>query len=449
MPEKAEIKVTGGGIMERLASLQKAGDEEWKKKVRKESQENSSLILGKLPKISLSEKEESVVLRPKQNAPRPVSLVDRLSKLNAAQTEWQKKVGDKDTERFTVAGKMEREQKLRPTLEEKPTPSTPSPSTVSTPVRPAVEKFVEKSGGLRLTPRMGRFKGSLESPASLTIPTHRVTETATEPEQDGEILDSFFLSPSSAPSSSTPADEPSLSTSDLDMISPTEPLLVSRKTVNKPRRNKMSRNPVKQLAARTDLLEEYTEDLFLPEPEKAPPSSSSVHSHLAAEALAGLASTEDFTSVKLQKGVKVPNQNLLPYREKMLIQVKGRRFCQSRVVPPVSESLNSGDCYILVTPTQIFNWQGKFSNVIERSRSAEIAASILQKKDLGCKGASKVETIEEEKLVEFSRENRRFWSCLTGGEAVTSVREAGPAGEDEVSYYQSNLNICKINQQPV
>merc|ERR1719245_1759368 len=177
----------------------------------------------------------------------------------------------------------------------------------------------------------------------------------------------------------------------------------------------MSKNPVKQLAARTDLLEEYTEDLFLPEPEKVP-TSSSVHSHLAAEALAGLASTEDFTSVKLQKGVKVPNQNMLPFREKMLIQVKGRRFCQRRVVPPVSESLNSGDCYILVTPTQIFNWQGKFSNVTERSRSAEIAASILQKKDLGCKGASRVETIEEEKLGQYSRESRRFWKCLTGSE---------------------------------
>ena len=114
------------------------------------------------------------------------------------------------------------------------------------------------------------------------------------------------------------------------------------------------------------------------------------------------------------------------------------------MVPPVSESLNSGDCYILVTPTQIFNWQGKFSNVIERSRSAEIAASILQKKDLGCKGASKVETIEEEKLVEFSRENRRFWSCLTGGEANTKIREAGPAGEDEVSLISQTFSISPL-----
>ena len=334
MPEKAEIKVAGGGIMERLASLQKAGDEEWKKKVRKESQD-SSLIVGKLPKISVnenSEKEESVVLRTKQTSARPVSLVDRLSKLNAAQNEWQKKVGEKDTEKFTVAGKMEREKKLRPT-------EKPSSTEVSTPVRPVLaEKFVENTGQ-RMTPTMNRFRGSgsvessgkqstrlygpVETGDSLS-PTARKssaktgeTMRVTVPQQDPELLDNFFVPPtSSSPPSS------SLTTSDLDMISPTEPLLVSRRTVNKPRRNKVSKNPVKQLAARTDLKEEYTEDLFLPTPEPERSSSSSVHSHLAAEALAGLASTEDFTSVKLQKGVKVPNQNMLPYREKMLIQVR-------------------------------------------------------------------------------------------------------------------------------
>jgi len=469
MPEKSELKVAGGGIMERLAALQKAGDEEWKKKIRKESQD-SSLIVGKLPKISVTEspeKEDPVVLRSKQPSARPVSLVDRLSKLNAAQTEWQKKVGEKDTEKFTVAGKMEREKKISTFAEEKPTKITPS--AVSTPVKPIVEKFVENTGQ-KMTPTMNRFKGSgsVESSDKQTprssrpgdtnlSPLVRVgssrkpaakkgeTVTVAVPKQDPEILDSFFVSssPSSPISPSSPS-KPSISTSDFDMISPTEPLLVSRKTVNKPRRNKTSKNPVKQLAARTDLLEEYTEDLFLPEPEqeKTSGSGSSVHSHLAAEALAGLASTEDFTSVKLQKGVKVPNQNMLPYRDKMLIQVKGRRFCQSRVVPPVSESLNSGDCYILLTPSQIFNWQGKFSNVIERSRSAEIAASIIQKKDLGCKGALKVETIEEEKLSQYSRENRRFWKCLTGSEQPGTVAGAGPAGEDEEYEQQIVETVC-------
>ena len=137
--------------------------------------------------------------------------------------------------------------------------------------------------------------------------------------------------------------------------------------------------------------------------------------------------------IKLSQGRKVPNQSLLPYREKMLIQVKGRRFCQSRLMPPVAESINSGDCYVLVTPTQVFNWQGKFSNVIERARSAEIALTILQRKELCCKAAPKVETIEEEKLVASGRESRKFWKCLTGSEEAPEVKEAGPPGEDEVS----------------
>ena len=36
----------------------------------------------------------------------------------------------------------------------------------------------------------------------------------------------------------------------------------------------------------------------------------------------GLASTEDFTSVQLRRGQAVPHQNLLPYRDKMLLQVR-------------------------------------------------------------------------------------------------------------------------------
>ena len=68
----------------------------------------------------------------------------------------------------------------------------------------------------------------------------------------------------------------------------------------------------------------------------------------------------------------------------MLIQVKGRRYCQPRLMEPTAKSINSGDAFVLVTPTDVFNWVGRFSNVIERNRSAEIAASILQRKELGC-----------------------------------------------------------------
>ena len=432
MPEKAEIKVAGGGLAERLAALKQSGEEGWKKRVKKNT-DTPELIVNKTPKAgggNNTENEDPVTLRAPKNVSRPTSLVDRLSKLNAAQNEWHKKVGEKDSEKFTVAGKMEREKFIR-------SPNTPSTSTPATPVRPSVEKFVENTG-IRMTPKMTKFKGSSAHKSKISaLPPVRVESARKNSEpveinQESIIKQGQEIFHSSIPKiESKPVSSNSL---DFDDIVVSEPLLNVRRNVNKPKRNKVSKNPVKNLAARTDLVED-TDDLIInveKQPEKETVETSSVHSHLAAEALAGLASTEDFTSVKLSQGRKVPNQSLLPYREKMLIQVKGRRFCQSRVVPPLAESINSGDCYVLVTPGQVFNWQGKFSNVIERARSAEIALTVLQRKELGCKSASKVQTIEEEKLVAGGRENRSFWKCLTGCEEPGEAREAGPPGEDEV-----------------
>ena len=62
---------------------------------------------------------------------------------------------------------------------------------------------------------------------------------------------------------------------------------------------------------------------------------------------------------------------------------------------------------------------------------------MFQKKDMGCKTASNVQTIEEDKMVNCSRENRRFWKTLTGKEEVGEVAPAGPPEEDEVSAKQN------------
>jgi len=46
----------------------------------------------------------------------------------------------------------------------------------------------------------------------------------------------------------------------------------------------------------------------------------------------------------------------------------GWRQVQVRLVEPVSHSLNSGDCFLLVTPSNCFLWTGKLSNTIEREK---------------------------------------------------------------------------------
>ena len=41
---------------------------------------------------------------------------------------------------------------------------------------------------------------------------------------------------------------------------------------------------------------------------------------------------------------------------------------QTRLVEPHGRSVNSGDCYILVTPEKIIAWEGQFANVIEKAK---------------------------------------------------------------------------------
>lgn len=159
------------------------------------------------------------------------------------------------------------------------------------------------------------------------------------------------------------------------------------------------------------------------------------HSSMAIEALAGLASKEDFTAISLKKNTTGANSALLPYKDLMLLHIKGRRHVQTRLVEPVASSLNKGDNFVLVTPAQVFNYVGPFSNIIEQSRGAEIAQHILQKKDLGCK-TLEVITIHEGKAKCTRSQMETFWKLL-GSSADQIITEAGHPDEDEI--YESAM----------
>lgn len=74
---------------------------------------------------------------------------------------------------------------------------------------------------------------------------------------------------------------------------------------------------------------------------------------MAREALAALASKEDFASVSLRKSANSTPALLPPYKDLMLLHIKGRRRVQTRLVPPIADSVNQGDCYVLVTSSQV------------------------------------------------------------------------------------------------
>lgn len=81
---------------------------------------------------------------------------------------------------------------------------------------------------------------------------------------------------------------------------------------------------------------------------------------MAVEALAGLASRENFSAVSLKKVEETPVvREMPPYTDLMLLQVKGRRHAQTRLVEPKESNVNQGDDFILITPTEVSSYGQK------------------------------------------------------------------------------------------
>lgn len=74
-------------------------------------------------------------------------------------------------------------------------------------------------------------------------------------------------------------------------------------------------------------------------------------------------------------------------------------------------------------------WIGEYSNVIERSHAAKVAQSILDKKDLGCKSANQLYTINCDSSLPNSQHEKKFWTLL---------------GVDETSSFKGNTSLFVI-----
>lgn len=144
------------------------------------------------------------------------------------------------------------------------------------------------------------------------------------------------------------------------------------------------------------------------------------------EALAGLASVEDFKSVNLKSSSLPLNQSWLPYNPIMLLQIKGRTHIQMRLVEPIYKSINQGDCFILIAPNKLYRYIGYYSNFIEQSRCKQICLSILENKDLGCTATKEI-VINDGVGIGSSE----FWQLL-GKPDDAEIAGAGHADEDDL-----------------
>ncbi|XP_030630844.1 supervillin a [Chanos chanos] len=375
-----------------------------------------------------------------------MSIQERKQLITAQEDAWKVRGhgAANDSTQFTVAGRMVKKGLAAPsalTTSVLSPPSTKNKNGSHVISKPQEE--IEVRQGMKLESdrkldKLESFLGRLNSKvAGLQETTVTVTEKSIKEVMtlDDAIFDKFYRHTEELTNITKKVEIDD----DFDTIfGPQMPKLTSamveHKRAVRPARNvQSSRNPLKMLAAREDIRHEYTEqrlNVGLLESKRMKQEKMSKNSGFSEVALAGLASKENFSSVNL-RSVNVSDQSsnnsAMPYKKLMLMQVKGRRHVQTRLVEPRASSLNSGDCFLLTTPHHCYIWTGEFANVIEKAKAAELATFIQTKHDLGCR-ASYVQTVEEG-INTHSPAAKEFWKLLGG---QTSYQGAGTPEEDEL-----------------
>ncbi|NWX26718.1 SVIL protein, partial [Notiomystis cincta] len=428
-------------IKERLALLKKSGEEDWKSRLSKKQE------YAKVPLADRSAQMQEVEqLLKKQrmadNQESQMTIEERKHLITAREEAWKSKGkgAANDSTQFTVAGRMVKKGLASPSAL---TPvASPFRQKSTTPVTKPLEEIearpdMQLESDMKLD-KLESFLGRLNNKVAgmqetvLTVTGRSVKEVM---KLDDDETFSKFYRHVDFPSSSVPLDLDE----DFDAIfDPYAPKLTSsvaehKRAVRPTRRVQSSRNPLKMLAARQDILHEYTEqrlNVAFMESKRMKVEKMSTNSNFSEVALAGLASKENFSNISL-RSVNLTEQNsnnsAVPYKKLMLLQIKGRRHVQTRLVEPRASSLNSGDCFLLLTPHLCFLWVGEFANVIEKAKASELATLIQTKRELGCR-ASYIQTIEEG-INTHTHAAKDFWKLLGG---QTNYQSAGSPEEDEM-----------------
>ncbi|XP_014188935.1 supervillin isoform X2 [Haplochromis burtoni] len=192
-----------------------------------------------------------------------------------------------------------------------------------------------------------------------------------------------------------------------------------RRSVRPSRRTQGSRNPLRALAAREDIRQDFMGERV----------NSSAQERIQAEKKSKNSSMADSPPLRSEESSSDAEtaKSYPPFSSLMLIHIKGRRHVQVRLVEPSVRSLNSGDCFLLVTPENCILWSGEFANGQEKAKASELALFIQNQRDLGCLASHVVHL--QEGMNSDSSVAADFWSLLGGR---TQYRGACAPEEDEL-----------------
>ncbi|PWA22471.1 hypothetical protein CCH79_00015386 [Gambusia affinis] len=474
-PEEEMADVTIGrhmSIRERVALLKKSGEKDWRNRINKK--QDVPMVAEGEQQAQLWEAEENFGKKepvlPAASSPPPdppfhtslddtasqrsaeaemesqsleahMSIQERKHLIEAQEETWKTKGhgAANDSTQFTVAARMVKKGLASPSALHSPLHSKSKNSLAVSKPQEAIKAVPDLNleSDVKLE-KLESFLGKINSKvpglpeATISVTEKKVKEVMT---LEDETFSKFYRHIDEHPGSTNRVEIDD----DFDAIfDPEVPKLTSamvqHKRAMRPNRNvQSSRNPLKKLAAREDIRHEYTEqrlNIGLLESKRMKVEKMNKNSGFSEVALAGLASKENFSSVSLRSvsvSEQTSNNSAVPYKKLMLLQVKGRRHVQVRLVEPRASSLNSGDCFLLVTPHHCFVWIGEFANVIEKSKASELANFIQTKRDLGCR-ADYVQMIDEG-AGEHSHAVQEFWKCLGG---QSNYQSAGTPDEDEL-----------------
>ncbi|XP_078519508.1 supervillin isoform X27 [Lissotriton helveticus] len=437
-------------IRDRLALLKKSGEEDWKNRLNRKQEYSKVSSIERSIHTQRQELEQS--LKKKRTDAhetqmtieerKHMSIEERKHLINIQEEAWKTKGrgAANDSTQFTVAGRMVKKGLASPTAITPVATPLACRFKSNTPISKPFEEFeatpdMQLESDMKLD-KLESFLGRLHNKVGiqdtlLTVTAKSVKEVMKL--DDDETFSRFYRN-----TDSPLPPHPLQISEDFDAIfDPDAPKLISavaehKRAVRPMRKVQASRNPLKMLAAREDILQEYTEqrlNVAFMESKRMKVEKMSKNSNFSEVALAGLASKENFSSVSLRSvnlSEQTSNNSAVPYKKLMLVQVKGRRHVQTRLVEPRASSLNSGDCFLLLTPHYCFLWVGEFANVIEKAKASELASLIQTKRELGCR-ASYVQTIEEG-INTHTHAAKEFWKLLSG---QSEYQGAGEPDEDE------------------